>query len=189
LRSLVQLQPATARVVRNGPEGEVEVDAPIETLEAGETVIVRPGERIPVDGEVLSGESAVDESMLTGESLPVAKKAGDAVIGGTVNRTGAFRYRATTLGSDSVLSRIVKLMRDAQGSRAPIQKLADRVSGIFVPVVISIAIATFVAWFVTADAAPAVRAFVAAVAVLIIACPCAMGLAVPTAVMVSTGKG
>src|SRR5690606_37807592 len=106
-----------------------------------------------------------------------------------VNRTGAFRYRATTLGSDSVLSRIVKLMRDAQGSRAPIQKLADRVSGIFVPVVISIAIATFVAWFVTADAAPAVRAFVAAVAVLIIACPCAMGLAVPTAVMVSTGKG
>jgi Cu+-exporting ATPase len=127
--------------------------------------------------------------MLTGESLPVFKKAGDAVIGGTINRTGAFRYRATTLGADSVLARIVRLMRDAQGSRAPIQKLADRISGIFVPVVISIAIATFVTWFVVADTAPVVRAFAAAVAVLIIACPCAMGLAVPTAVMVSTGKG
>ncbi len=190
LRALVQLQPKTARVVRQGPDGaEAEVDAPIETVEAGEVVIVRPGERIPVDGEVLSGESAVDESMLTGESLPVAKKAGDQVIGGTINRTGAFRYRATTLGADSVLARIVKLMRDAQGSRAPIQRLADRISGIFVPVVISIAIATFVTWFVVAETAPGVRAFAAAVAVLIIACPCAMGLAVPTAVMVATGKG
>jgi P-type Cu+ transporter len=190
LRALVQLQPKTARVVRQGPDGaDIEIDAPIETVEAGERVIVRPGERLPVDGEVLSGESAVDESMLTGESLPVAKKPGDAVIGGTINRTGAFRYRATTLGADSVLARIVKLMRDAQGSRAPIQRLADRISGIFVPAVISIAIATFVVWFVAADSAPAVRAFAAAVAVLIIACPCAMGLAVPTAVMVATGKG
>ena len=189
LRGLVQLQPKTARVWRQGPDGEVEVDAPIETVEAGETVIVRPGERIPVDGEVLSGESAVDESMLTGESLPVAKKAGDAVIGGTINRTGSFRFRATTLGADSVLSRIVKLMRDAQGSSAPIQRLADQISGIFVPIVLSIAIATFVVWFVAADVAPGVRAFAAAVAVLIIACPCAMGLAVPTAVMVATGKG
>ena len=190
LRALVQLQPKTARVVRKDPAGsEVEVDAPIEAVEAGETVLVRPGERVPVDGEVLSGESAVDESMLTGESLSVAKKAGDPVIGGTINRTGAFRYRATTLGANSVLARIVKLMRDAQGSRAPIQKLADRISGIFVPIVLSIAIATFVIWFVTAGTAPAVRAFAAAVAVLIIACPCAMGLAVPTAVMVATGKG
>lgn len=190
LRALVHLQPKTARVVRRGPDGaEVQVDAAIETVVAGETVIVRPGERIPVDGQVLSGESAVDESMLTGESLPVAKKAGDAVIGGTINRTGAFRYRATTLGADSVLARMVKLMRDAQGSRAPIQRLADRISGIFVPVVISIAIATFVVWFVAAGQAPVVRAFAAAVAVLIIACPCAMGLAVPTAVMVATGKG
>ena len=189
LRALVQLQPKSARVVRRGPSGDVEVDAPIETVDTGETIIVRPGERIPVDGEVLDGESAVDESMLTGESLPVAKKAGDAVIGGTINRTGAFRYRATTLGADSVLARIVKLMRDAQGSRAPIQKLADRISAIFVPVVISIAIATFVTWYVVADDAPLVRAFAAAVAVLIIACPCAMGLAVPTAVMVATGKG
>lgn len=185
LRALVHLQPKTARVVR----GDVEMDAPIETVESGEIIIVRPGERIPVDGEVVSGESAVDESMLTGESLPVSKKQGDRVIGGTINRTGAFQYRATTLGADSVLARIVKLMRDAQGSRAPIQRLADRISGVFVPVVISIAIVTFVAWFVTADQAPAVRAFSAAVAVLIIACPCAMGLAVPTAVMVATGKG
>jgi Cu+-exporting ATPase len=189
LRALVHLQPKTARVLRTGPDGEVEIDAPIETVEAGELVIVRPGERIPVDGEILVGESAVDESMLTGESMPVAKKPGDSVIGGTINRTGAFRYRATTLGADSVLSRIVKLMRDAQGSRAPIQKLADRISGIFVPVVMSIAIATFVAWYVAADQASSVRAFAAAVAVLIIACPCAMGLAVPTAVMVATGKG
>ncbi|MFL5581880.1 MAG: heavy metal translocating P-type ATPase [Gemmatimonadaceae bacterium] len=185
LRSLAQLQPRTARVVRM----DQEVDAPIETLESGETVVVRPGERVPVDGTVLEGESAVDESMLTGESLPVPKEAGDAVIGGTINRTGAFRYRATTLGADSVLARIVRLMRDAQGSRAPIQRLADRISGIFVPVVLSIAIATFVAWYVAAEQAPAGRAFAAAVAVLIIACPCAMGLAVPTAVMVATGKG
>jgi Cu+-exporting ATPase len=189
LRALVHLQPKTARVVRASADGDVEIDAPVETVEAGETVIVRPGERIPVDGEVLSGESAVDESMLTGESIAVAKKPGDSVIGGTINRTGAFRYRATTVGADSVLARIVKLMRDAQGSRAPIQKLADRISGIFVPVVISIAIATFVVWYVAAEQAPAVRAFAAAVAVLIIACPCAMGLAVPTAVMVATGKG
>lgn len=189
LRGLVQLQPKTARVVRTGPDGDVEVDAPIETVEVGETVTVRPGERIPVDGTVLAGESAVDESVLTGESLPVLKTPGDAVIGGTINRTGAFRYRATTLGADSVLARIVKLMRDAQGSRAPIQRLADRISGIFVPIVISIAIATFVTWIVVAGHAPVARAFAAAVAVLIIACPCAMGLAVPTAVMVATGKG
>lgn len=183
LRSLVALQPKTARVLR----GDQEVDVPIEQVRSGDTVTVRPGERIPVDGEVLSGASAVDESMLTGESMPVEKKAGDRVIGGTINRTGAFRYRATTLGAASVLAQIVKLMRDAQGSRAPIQRLADRISGVFVPVVISLAIATFVVWFV-ADGS-AVRAFAAAVAVLIIACPCAMGLAVPTAVMVATGKG
>jgi Cu+-exporting ATPase len=185
LRALVDLQPKTARVIRFGEE----IDAPVDTVEAGETVVVRPGERVPVDGQVTQGESAVDESMLTGESLPVAKKAGDRVIGGTINGTGAFRFTATTLGSDSVLAHVVRLMRDAQGSRAPIQRLADRVSGIFVPVVLSIAIATFVAWFVVAQQAPAVRGFAAAVAVLIIACPCAMGLAVPTAVMVATGKG
>ena len=185
LRSLVNLQPKTARVVRDGAE----LDLPVEQVRSGETVVVRPGERVPVDGEVVSGESAIDESMLTGESLAVAKTVGDLVIGGTMNGTGAFRYRATTLGSDSVLAQIVKLMRDAQGSRAPIQRLADRISGIFVPVVLSLAIATFVAWYLAADSAPLVRAFAASVAVLIIACPCAMGLAVPTAVMVATGKG
>jgi Cu+-exporting ATPase len=185
LRALANLQPKTARVLRAGAEADVPVD---EVLH-GDLVLVRPGERIPVDGQVASGQSAVDESMLTGESLPVQKGPGDRVIGGTINRTGAFRYTATTLGADSVLSQIVKLMRDAQGSRAPIQRLADRISAIFVPVVLSIAIATFVVWFVAADAAPGVRAFAAAVAVLIIACPCAMGLAVPTAVMVATGKG
>ncbi|HVR97674.1 MAG TPA: heavy metal translocating P-type ATPase [Thermoanaerobaculia bacterium] len=185
LRGLVALQPRTARVLRGGTE----VDVQVEEVHAGDVVTVRPGERVPVDGEVLSGASAVDESMLTGESMPVEKGPGDRVIGGTINRTGAFRYRATTLGADSVLARIVQLMRDAQGSRAPIQRLADRISAVFVPVVLSIALATFVVWFVAADAAPAVRAFAAAVAVLIIACPCAMGLAVPTAVMVASGRG
>jgi Cu+-exporting ATPase len=185
LRGLVDLQPKSARVVR----AEQELDVPVESVASGEIIVVRPGERIPVDGDVVSGESAVDESMLTGESLPVTKSAGSRVIGGTINRTGAFRYRATTLGADSMLARIVKLMRDAQGSRAPIQRLADRIAGIFVPVVISISIVTFIAWMVFAHDAAAVRGFSAAVAVLIIACPCAMGLAVPTAVMVATGKG
>jgi Cu+-exporting ATPase len=185
LRALASLQPPTARVVR----GEQELDLPVEQVRRGDVVVVRPGEQIPVDGEIVSGTSAVDESMLTGESLPVEKGVGSPVIGGTINRTGSFRYRATTLGSESVLARIVKLMRDAQGSRAPIQRLADRISAVFVPVVMSIAIATFVVWFIAAGDAPAVRGFAAAVAVLIIACPCAMGLAVPTAVMVATGKG
>ena len=193
LRALANLQPKTARVVRSSPDGERELDVPIDDVRAGEIVIVRPGERLPVDGEVLSGDSAVDESMLTGESMPVEKHAGARVIGGTINRTGALRYRATTLGADSTLAQVVRLMRDAQGSRAPIQGLADTVSGIFVPVVMSLAIATFVVWFVVGDmhgvTAPAVHAFAAAVAVLIIACPCAMGLAVPTAVMVATGRG
>ncbi|MGI8509803.1 MAG: copper-translocating P-type ATPase [Gemmatimonadaceae bacterium] len=193
LRSLVNLQPKTARVVQQERNETVEVDVPVESVARGDTIVVRPGERVPVDGEIVSGQSAVDESMLTGESLPVKKGAGDRVIGGTINKTGSFRYTATTLGSDSVLAQIVKLMRDAQGSRAPIQRLADQVSGIFVPVVISLAVITFVAWFVSVDVtggtAPMVRAFAAAVAVLIIACPCAMGLAVPTAVMVATGKG
>lgn len=185
LRRLAELQPKFARVQR----GDGEVDVSIEQLHAGDVVIVRPGERIPVDGIITLGSSAVDESMLTGESLPVKKQIGDKVAGGTVNKTGAFRFQATTLGADSVLSQLVKLMRDAQGSRAPIQRLADRISAVFVPVVISIAIATFVVWYIAADAAPLVRAFAAAVAVLIIACPCAMGLAVPTAVMVASGKG
>ncbi|MGI8548186.1 MAG: heavy metal translocating P-type ATPase [Gemmatimonadaceae bacterium] len=193
LRALVQLQPKTARIVQGSGDTTSEVDVPIASLIRGDLVVVRPGERVPVDGNIVSGVSAVDESMLTGESLPVEKKSGDRVIGGTINKTGSFRYAATTLGTDSTLAQIVRLMRDAQGSRAPIQRLADRVSAVFVPVVISLAILTFVAWYLTVDitggSAPLVRGFAAAVAVLIIACPCAMGLAVPTAVMVSTGRG
>ena len=185
LRALADLQPPTARVLRFGEE----VEAPVDSLEVGEVVIVRPGERIPVDGSIVQGESAVDESMLTGESLPVAKHVGDRVIGGTINRTGAFRYTATALGSDSVLAQIVKLMRDAQGARAPIQHLADRISAVFVPVVMLLALITFSVWYLSVEQAPLVRGFAAAVAVLIIACPCAMGLAVPTAVMVASGKG
>jgi P-type Cu+ transporter len=185
LRALVALQPETARVIRDGVEGVV----PVEEVAPGDIVLVRPGERVPVDGEIIAGASAVDESMLTGESLPVEKSRGDAVIGGTINRTGSFRYRVTNLGADSVLSQIVRLMRDAQGSRAPIQKLVDRVTGVFVPVAISIAIATFVVWFVAGPEPSLIPAFAAAVAVLIISCPCAMGLATPTALMVATGKG
>ncbi len=185
LRKLVSLQPRTASVLRNG----MPVDIPVEEVTAGDIVLVRPGERVPVDGEVLEGESAVDESMLTGESIPVEKSPGDHVTGGTVNTSGAFRYRATTLGGESVLAHIVKLMREAQGSRAPIQRLADRISAIFVPSVMSIAAVTFLVWWLLVPGASPVQAFAAAVAVLIIACPCAMGLAVPTAVMVSSGRG
>jgi Cu+-exporting ATPase len=185
LRALIDLRPKTARIVVS----ETETDVPVEQVVAGDIVVVRPGERIPVDSEVVSGESAVDESMLTGEPMPVTKKPGDRVVGGTINRLGSFRLRATAVGADSVLAQIVRLMREAQGSRAPIQRLADRISAVFVPTVISIAIAVFVIWFIASPVAPAVRAFATSVAVLIIACPCAMGLAVPTAVMVASGRG
>jgi len=185
LRKLVTLLPPTARVER----GSAWIDKPLSQVTSGEIVVVRPGERIPVDGTIIDGASEVDESMLTGEPLPVAKTIGGKVVGGTLNTTGAFRYRATSVGADSVLARIVKLMRDAQSSRAPIQRLADRVSAVFVPVVVSIAIVTFLTWYLLADTAALPRAIAAAVSVLIIACPCAMGLAVPTAVMVATGRG
>ena len=185
LRKLVTLLPPTARVER----GSDWIEKPLAQVVSGDTVVVRPGERIPVDGTIIDGASEVDESMLTGEPLPVAKTVGGAVVGGTLNTTGAFRYRATSVGADSVLARIVKLMREAQSSRAPIQRLADRVSAVFVPVVVSIAIVTFLAWYFLADTAALPRAIAAAVSVLIIACPCAMGLAVPTAVMVATGRG
>ncbi len=192
LRTLADLQPQTARIVRNGEE----VDVPVEQVRHGDQVLVRPGERVPVDGAVASGATAVDESMLTGESMPVAKNAGDRVYGGTMNRTGAIRITATTLGADSALARIVQLMRDAQGTRAPIQNLADRVSSIFVPTVIALSLITFGLWILlpqntqsTQNGMLVVHAVTAAVAVLIIACPCAMGLAVPTAMMVATGKG
>ena len=150
---------------------------------------MRPGEKIPADGMVLDGSSHVDESMLTGEPVPVAKSAGAAVVGATLNRNGALRIRVDRVGHDTVLSRIIRLVQQAQGSKAPIQRLADRVSAVFVPVVLSIAIATFVVWFDLGPEPAYLHALVAAVTVLIIACPCAMGLAVPTAVMVSTGRG
>lgn len=185
IRKLIDLRPRVARVRRNG----VDTDVRIEDVVAGDVIVVRPGERLPVDGMVVDGTSAVDESMLTGEPAPVTKSSGDKVIGGTINRAGSFSYRATAIGADSVLSQIVRLMRDAQASRAPIQRLADRVSAVFVPVILAISVVTFIAWFLLADAAPLMRAFTASVSVLIIACPCAMGLAVPTAVMVATGKG
>jgi Cu+-exporting ATPase len=186
IRSLMGLQPRSARVVRNG----VETDIPVEEVMPGDIVIVRPGEKIPVDGVVTQGDSAVDESMLTGESLPVEKTSGDQVFGATVNGTGAFRFEATKVGKDTALHQIIKLVQDAQGSKAPIQRLADQISAIFTPTVMIIAILSFVVWFDLA--APGVRlqqALLAFVSVLIIACPCALGLATPTAIMVGTGKG
>jgi len=185
LRQLAKLQPSSARVRRDGQELEIA----IAEVAAGDLVLVRPGERFPVDGEITSGSGAVDESMLTGESMPVEKAVGDKVIGATVNSTAALEVRATAIGAASVLARIVTLMKEAQGSQAPIQRLADRTSAVFVPVVISIAIATFAAWMVLPETPSFASAITAAVAVLIIACPCAMGLAVPTAVMVASGRG
>ena len=184
LRALSSLQPATARVVRAGAE----IDIPVAAVASGEVILVRPGERFPVDGEVLDGSGGVDESMLTGESLPVEKQPGSRVFGGTINGTGALRYRATALGEASMLASIVRLLREAQASRAPMQRLADRVSAVFVPVVLVIAIATFVTWYLAAGQAGLFPAVAAAVSVLIIACPCAMGLAIPTAIMVATGR-
>jgi Cu+-exporting ATPase len=183
LRKLIGLQSPAARVVRDG----IEIDLPVSQVRRGDIVIARPGEKLPVDGEIVEGSSYLDESMLTGEPAPVAKHIGDAVIGGTLNTTGGFRYQATTLGEASVLARIVTLMRQAQASRAPIERLADRISGIFVPTVVGLAILTCGGWILAG--AGVTKGAIAAVAVLIIACPCAMGLAVPTAVMVATGRG
>ncbi len=185
LKRLVDLQPATARVRRGGEESDV----PVASVVRGDVVIVRPGERIPVDGDIIAGRSAIDESMLTGEPMPVSKTPGDSVTGGTVNSTGAFELTATTVGAESTLARIVQMMRDAQATRAPIQRLADRISAIFVPTVLVIALITFGTWYAVVGSEGLVRAIAASVAVLIIACPCAMGLAVPTAVMVATGRG
>jgi Cu+-exporting ATPase len=186
IRRLMGLQARTARVIRRGRE----LDIAIEEVITGDVVVVRPGEKIPVDGKVVEGSSAVDESMLTGESLPVDKAPGDEVFGATINKTGSFTFRATKVGRDTVLQQIVRMVREAQGSKAPIARLADRISGVFTPVVICIAIATFVIWFV---AAPVDSRFTISlmtfVSVLIIACPCALGLATPTAILVGTGKG
>ena len=186
IRKLVGLQPKTARLVRDSGE---EVEVPVEEIVPGETIAVRPGEKVPVDGELTEGASAVDESMVTGESLPVTKRPGDTVIGATVNGTGAFRFRATGVGADTMLAQIVRLVEQAQGSKAPIQRVADRVSGWFVPAVIGVATLTFAAWLAFGPAPALTYALVSAVAVLIIACPCALGLATPLSIMVGTGKG
>ncbi|SHH61750.1 Cu+-exporting ATPase [Caloranaerobacter azorensis DSM 13643] len=183
IKKLMNLQAKTARVIRDGKE----LDIPVEQVVVGDIVVVRPGEKIPVDGIVIEGNSSVDESMLTGESIPVDKKEGDEVIGATINKHGTFKFKATKIGRDTVLSQIIKLVEEAQGSKAPIQRLADKVAGIFVPTVIGIAILTFAIWyFVEGDFT---NALINAVAVLVIACPCALGLATPTAIMVGTGKG
>jgi Cu+-exporting ATPase len=183
IRKLMGLQPKTARVLRDGQE----YDISIEDVQIGDVVLVRPGEKIPVDGEAIAGNSTVDESMVTGESIPIEKKIGDRVIGATMNRTGSLQVKASHVGKDTVLAQIVQLVQQAQGSKAPIQRLADQVTGWFVPVVISIAIATFLIWFNVMG--NLTLATISAVGVLIIACPCALGLAAPTSIMVGTGKG
>ncbi|WP_449406880.1 heavy metal translocating P-type ATPase [Microbacterium maritypicum] len=185
IRALIGLQPAIARVVRGGEERQV----PVDDVVVGDIVLVRPGEKLPVDGEVVEGMSAVDESMVTGEPIPVTKQAGDTVIGATINQTGAFRYTATKVGAETMLAQIIKLVREAQGSKAPIQRLADKVSSYFVPAVIAIAIWTFVVWALVGPPPALLFALVAAVSVLIIACPCALGLATPLSITVGTGKG
>jgi Cu+-exporting ATPase len=192
IKKLMGLRAKTARVVRAG----LEVEVPVDDVRVGDLVLVKPGEKIPVDGVVIEGRSAIDESMLTGESLPVEKKPGDTVIGATLNKLGMLKFEATKVGRETALAQIIKLVEDAQGSKAPIQKLADQVSAIFVPIVIAIALLTFAGWYffgpplpVNADIDNFTRALINMVAVLVIACPCAMGLATPTAIMVGTGKG
>lgn len=182
IKKLLHLQAKTARVVRNGKE----IDIPINQVRKGDVIRVRPGEKIPVDGTITDGSSSIDESMVTGESIPVDKKRGDSVIGATINKTGTFLFAATKVGEETMLSRIVKMVSEAQSTRAPIQRLADIVSGYFVPIVLMMAVGTFVVWY---DFGLPTTAFVNLIAVLIIACPCALGLATPTAIMVGTGRG
>lgn len=185
IRRLMGLQPKTARIAR----GDEFVDVPIDDVVQGDALLVRPGERIPVDGEVFDGSSNVDESMVTGESLPVPKRAGDAVLGGTINKTGSFTFRATRVGKETTLARIVRLVEEAQGSKAPIQRLVDTVSAYFVPIVLVIAVLSFGIWSIFGPEPRLTFALTTFIAVLIIACPCALGLATPTAIMVGTGKG
>ncbi len=185
IKKLMGLQAKTARLVRNGDE----LDIPVEDVQIGDHVVVRPGEKIPVDGEIIEGHSSVNESMLTGESLPVEKQRGEKVIGGTINKTGSFTFRATNVGQGTVLAQIVRLVQEAQGSKAPIQRLADQIASVFVPIVIAIAALTFIGWYFFAPDGTLAHALINFVAVLIIACPCALGLATPTAIMVGTGVG
>lgn len=185
IKKLIGLQAKTARVLENGKE----VDIPVSEVAIGNVIRVRPGEKIPVDGQITSGESSINESMVTGESIPVDKAKGDTVIGSTINKSGTFIYKATKVGQDTMLAQIIKLVQEAQGSKAPIQRLADLISSYFVPVVIMLAIVTFVVWYVFGPNPALLFALLNTVAVLIIACPCAMGLATPTAIMVGTGLG
>jgi Cu+-exporting ATPase len=185
IRKLAGLQPRTARVLRDGEPTDIDIDDVV----LGDIIVVRPGERIPVDGRVIHGRSAVDESLLTGEPIPVEKAEGDEVVGGTINGQGGFRFEATKVGRDTALAQIVRLVRDAQGSKAPIQRLADVIAGIFVPIVIGVALVAAAVWWIVGPAPAFVFALVTFVTVLIIACPCAMGLATPTAVMAGTGAG
>ncbi|NMB56028.1 MAG: cadmium-translocating P-type ATPase [Leptolinea sp.] len=192
IKKLMSLRPKTARIIRDGQE----MDIPINDVLIGDLVVVRPGEKLPVDGVVVDGYSSVDESMITGESLPVEKTTDSQVIGATINKLGSFTFRATRIGKDTMLSQIIHLVEEAQGSKAPIQKMADRVSAVFVPAVIAIALLTFAGWMIwgsslmaASDVTPFTRALINMVAVLVIACPCAMGLATPTAIMVGSGKG
>jgi len=195
IKKLMSLAPKTARVSRGGKE----IDVPVEQVVVGDIVVVRPGEKVPVDGIVIDGHSSVDESMLTGESIPVEKQEGDVAIGATLNKLGSFRFRATKVGAETALAQIIKLVEDAQGSKAPVQRFADRISAVFVPAVIAAAVLTFLVWmFVVpnvvdasfyAEVTPFIKALLAGTAVIVIACPCALGLATPTAIMVGTGKG
>jgi len=185
IKRLIGLKPKTAIVIRDGRETEISVD----DVQVGDLILMRPGERIPVDGIVCQGYSSIDESMITGESIPVDKKIGDTVIGGTINRMGSFQFEATRVGKDTTLARIVRLVEEAQGSKAPIQRLADVISSYFVPAVIGIAVVTFIIWFFLGPQPTLTYALLNFVAVLIIACPCALGLATPTAIIVGTGKG
>lgn len=185
IKKLIGLQAKTARVIRNGKE----IDIPISEVNIGDLIRVRPGEKIPVDGTIEEGESSVDESMVTGESIPIDKSKGDKVVGATINKTGTFTFKAEKVGHETMLAQIIKLVQEAQGSKAPIQRLVDVVSSYFVPIVVMLAIATFVIWYDFGSAPALTFALLNTIAVLIIACPCAMGLATPTAIMVGTGKG
>jgi len=185
IKKLIGLQPKTALIIRDGQEVEI----PIEDVQIGDIIMVRPGERVPADGIIREGYSSVDQSMITGESLPVEKTVGDEVIGATINKTGSFRFEATKVGKDTALARIIRLVEEAQGSKAPIQRLADVIASYFVPIVIGIAIITFIIWYFIGPAPALTYAFLNFVAVLIIACPCALGLATPTAIIVGTGRG
>lgn len=185
IKKLMGLQAKTARIIRQGEE----IDIPVDDVIPGDVVVVRPGEKIPVDGLILEGNAVIDESMLTGESLPVEKEKGDKVVGATINKLGTFRFTATRVGRETALAQIINIVEEAQGSKAPIQRFADIVSGYFVPAVVSIAVLTFLVWYFVVDAGNFTRALINFTAVLVIACPCALGLATPTSIMVGTGKG